>query len=45
MPIITINPDDLRSLIGRNIPDEELKKVTNMGDFIDYIERKVATKV
>ena len=27
------------------IQDEELKKVTNMGDFIDYIERKVAARV
>jgi phenylalanyl-tRNA synthetase beta chain len=27
MPIITINPDDLRSLIGRRIPDDEMKRI------------------
>lgn len=26
MPIITVNPDDLKSLIGRKISDEELKR-------------------
>ncbi len=26
------------------IEDEELQKITNMGDFISYIERKVAEK-